>query len=238
MPSSPLRLFAAAARALGALAFPTLCLGCDRHLPALPPLPLCTACLRSLPRADPQEAVNRLADFPAGDRLGRATALWAYDSGGTVQRVQHRLKYGERPALGIALGRLLGQAVMEAGEAPHYDAVVPVPLAPTRRLERGYNQSAYLAVGVAAVLPGPPVVLGRTLTRTRTTRSQTTLSRAERWTNVEGAFGLIGDPDTLRGRRLLLVDDVLTTGATVTAAAQPLLAAGATVDLAAVALAA
>jgi ComF family protein len=178
----------------------------------------------------------RLAALPAEPPFTCATALWVFDAGGGVQRLQHLLKYGDRPALGVALGRLLGEAAAETCSGVRYDAVVPVPLARARRLERGYNQSAGLAEGCAAVLPGRPPVRAALLARARPTRSQTALSRARRWTNVADAFA--ASASDLRGLRLLLVDDVLTTGATVTAAAQPLRAAGATVDLATFALAA
>jgi ComF family protein len=179
----------------------------------------------------------RLDALPAGDVFARAAALWVFDDGGAVQRLQHTLKYRDRPALGIPLGALVGLAVLDAFGEPLYEAVVPVPLAPVRRLERGYNQSATLAAGIASVLPGAPPVGAHLLMRTRRTRSQTALSRTRRWSNVDGAFAT-PHAGALSGRRVLLVDDVLTTGATVTAAAQPLLAAGATVDLAVFALAA
>ena len=239
MPSLPASLsgLAAAARAVADLAFPALCLACDRRLPPSGDVPLCPSCLRRLPRAEPGLVAARLDALPTGNRFGQATALWVYDDGGAVQRLQHTLKYHDRPALGLALGRLLGRAVAESFGRPRYEAVVPVPLARVRRLERGYNQSACLAQGLAESLDGRPPGREDVLVRARRTRSQTALSRARRWTNVAGAF-VVPDPDAVRGRHLLLVDDVLTTGATVTAAAEPLLDAGATVDLAALALAA
>ncbi|MDX1420110.1 MAG: phosphoribosyltransferase family protein [Rubricoccaceae bacterium] len=234
----PLRGLTGAARAVAGLAFPTLCLGCDRRVPpGAESVPLCPACHRRLPRAEAPDVRARLAALPTGDVFERAAALWVYDSGGAVQRLQHTLKYRDRPTLGLALGRLLAGAVQEAFGAVRYDAVVPIPLARVRRLERGYNQSETLAEGLAAVWPDEPPVAPGLLVRTRPTRSQTTLSRARRWDNVDGAFAT-PDPGAVRGRHLLVVDDVLTTGATLTAAAQPLLDAGATVDLATFALAA
>ncbi len=225
------------------LAFPLLCLGCDRRLqPELSgALPLCPSCLRRLPRAGADTAEARIARLPDDvPRPGRTMALWTFDSGGTIRRLQHALKYGGRPALGTDLGALVGQALADCWRGAAYDIIVAVPLARSRLLERGYNQAEALARGVAETTApygprprGHPEVSDSVLVRGRATSSQTRLSRESRRANVAGAFALApGEDSRMHGRRVLLVDDVLTTGATLSAAAAPLLAAGASVDAA------
>lgn len=227
-PLAPLRALRTFAHGLAGLVYPSLCLGCERRLPR-PDHALCPACLRGLPRPEPGLAAAALADAP----VRRAAALWTFDPGGTVRRVQHALKYGGRPSLGRPLGRLVGRVV--AGEGgPAVDLVVPVPLARVRSLERGYNQAAGLAEGAADVLGA--AVAPDLLRRTRPTLRQSRLARADRRANVAGAFAL-ADGAGVSGLRVLLVDDVLTTGATLAASAQTLADAGATVDVAVLALA-
>jgi ComF family protein len=174
----------------------------------------------------------RLDRLPAGRGLfAHAMALWVFDRDGTLQALQHAIKYGDRPRYGVAVGRLLGTAYAEDADPP--DGVVPVPLHRTRELERGYNQSRMLAKGVAEALDRP--LRDDLLARPHPTRPQTHLSRDERWQNVQDAFA--ADAGAADGH-WLVVDDVLTTGSTAVAAAQTLADAGApAVSLATLALA-
>ncbi|MEM6784239.1 MAG: phosphoribosyltransferase family protein [Bacteroidota bacterium] len=181
-----------------------------------------------MPPADAATLALRFSKLPAPPPFVYLGALWTYDEQGTVARLQQRLKYGNRPHLGEALGRWLAQAV----PAATYDLVLPVPLHRQRTLERGYNQSACLARGLAAERDLD--CSDSLLIRARPTRSQTKLGHGARWTNVHGAFTLT-DASGVRGRHVLLVDDVITTGATLAAAAQPLVSAGATVTVSALA---
>jgi ComF family protein len=238
--NAPLRRLIDAGRTLSRAAldllYPPLCVACGARLPvvATTAVPLCESCRRLLPTPTDDVLPARLARYPEGPtRFKHALVLWIFDSGGVLQAVQHAFKYGGRPQVAEAAGRLVATAWERAGY-PRPDVVVPVPLARTRLLERGYNQSERLSAGLACALnvPTAPDLLARV----RGTRPQTALSRERRRENVAGVFEIADDKYDLEGCRVLLVDDVLTTGATVLAASEPLQAAGAAVDLAVLAL--
>lgn len=160
-----------------------------------------------------------IADPPV---FTRARAVCRFD--GEARELVHRLKYGDRIELSLTLGRMMAQAGRELlGEA---EIVVPIPLHRARLWSRRFNQAAVLAgvVSRQAKLPLAPTLLARV----KRTRQQVGLTRSQRADNLQGAFRV---PDAQRpqveGRRILLVDDVLTTGATANAAARALLRAGA-----------
>ena len=134
------------------------------------------------------------------------------------------LKYANRPGYGVELGFILGQGLQKTlSVSCKPDVVVPIPLHKSRFLERGYNQSVMLAQGIAQAVNSP---LHQTmLSRVLATQSQTGLNKQERQKNVQSAFS-VKTPHRLNNTHVLLVDDVLTTGATLYAAAQTLLEAG------------
>ena len=217
------------------LLYPPHCLGCGMRPPAR--ALLCASCQTRLERVSPEAVQHRLHALPKAHHVfATAFALWHFEPGGALRTLQHALKYQNRPHYGMVAGRWLGAGYQTTfpQALPSEATVVPVPLHRTRRLERGYNQSAMLARGAADALGRP--CAREWLARARPTRSQTRLSREARWQNVAGAFE--ASPSLVRGRTVLLVDDVLTTGATATAAAQALHHAGAaSVHLATLALA-
>lgn len=183
--------------ALDALA-PVRCAACSAKEPEWEPF--CDACAKELrPCSEPSRA------------------LAPYWFGGPLRTALHQLKYQGRADLGPRLGRMLCDAAEEQGP---FDAIVPIPLTHARLVERGYNQAALLAREVARQL-GCPLITDR-LARRRFAGSQTKLARAERSENVRGAF----QSRPLQGR-VLLIDDVTTTGATFAEAAQALREAGA-----------
>jgi ComF family protein len=136
----------------------------------------------------------------------------------------HLLKYKRKHQVGIKLGRLYGHRLMEPRSLIHdIDLIVPVPLHINRRRQRGYNQCDYFARGLSEVMgvPFDPEVM----LRIRENISQTKRTRYDRWENVDGIFAL-AQPDKVKDKHILLVDDVITTGATIESCASALMAAG------------
>jgi ComF family protein len=210
--------------------WPQRCPGCGA--PAHPGLFLCARCLDRIPPLDTALCVRCLAAGHEGSPCTRhhgftAHARWIYDERAAL--IVQALKYQERPGLAKALGARMASA-LPPGYRP--DLVIEVPLHPVRLRERGYNQAALLADAVAAAIGAPRPA--RALRRMRPTKTQALLGPAERRRNLDGAFQLV-DPDAWKGRTVLLVDDVLTTGATLEACLAPLRAARA--DATALALA-
>jgi ComF family protein len=198
------------------LAALALALG-SRLADALAP-PACAACDVRLGQHAVLCASCASAVVPAGRDSIVAFALF----GGPIAAALRRLKYDDRPDLARPLGHLLRRAAREAGVRA--DVVVPVPLHPARLAERGYNQAALLGAAAAQELSAP--LAARALARTRHTAQQARLDRASRLTNMVGAFR-VRAPEEVRGRRVVLVDDVATTGTTLGACGDALREAGA-----------
>ena len=195
------------------LLLPPACLACGVRTPG-PEALLCPACAALLDEAD-ADALR--AEILADAALDDAVARFRYRPDGPLAPVLHALKYGQRPRY----GRLLGRSLAALDLAPA-DALVPMPLHRARYLERGYNQAEEIAHGLAEVADLP--VRTDLLARLVFTDTQTKRTRHDRAANVAHAFDAASDAD---GKRLWVVDDVLTTGATSRAAADALKAAGA-----------
>lgn len=204
-----------------------LCRDCWSGFPRLAP-PVCETCGRPL-RGPPD---LRFTCVPCRNRRNRlrVRAFGRYE--GRLREAVHALKYRDKLALSEPLGAALVEVVQPDPVLSAADAVVPVPLHPRRQAARGFNQAEEVARALGGAI-GKPVL--RALVRVRDTPSQTELDEGERRRNVRGAFRACAD---VRGLRLLLVDDVVTTGSTVAECARTLRAAGAAeVAAAAVAMA-
>ena len=155
--------------------------------------------------------------------VARAPALYA----GSLRTALHRLKFDGRRALGPPLGEFLADFVRTTAALGRPEIVVPVPLHPSRERGRGFNHAALLAAPVAEALGVP--LDAALLERVIDTAPQQTLTEPQRWGNVRGAFRIrVSATGVVRGRVVLLVDDVMTSGATSAECARTLLAAGAT----------
>ncbi len=201
--------------------FPRLCPGCGRSLLSHEDV-LCTGCWMELPRTrfheDPSNPVSQT--FWGRVPLVQASAFLYYLKGNRVQRLIHQLKYKGQRELGSFLGEEYGTELKKMGGLDGADLIIPVPLHPKKQRTRGYNQSELIAEGLGKGL-GIPVEAG-ILIRRKATQTQTRKTRYRRWENVEGMFGL-KNPERLSGKSLILVDDVITTGATLEACARELL---------------
>ena len=189
------------------------CDECQRKVKSIP-IPTCDVC--GLPQANPGLCERCQQQRP----LFKMLRSWAvFDE--PVQTAMHRLKYRRDIGLGEALSKPLAEFVRELDWS--VDVVVPIPLGRKRLKERGYNQVAMIAMPLAMQLGS--AYLPRPLQRARETRSQVGLSATERKNNVQGAF--VATPEKFNGRTVLLVDDVSTTGATLSSAAGALYQSGA-----------
>lgn len=221
MGSSPARLL----DTLFARLFPSRCIGCG-----LRGVVVCADCRSTIPWL-PQAvcplcaAPSRLARICPGCRdeplrLDGARAACAFE--GVTRKAVHDLKYRGLQDRAAFLAELLAQAIERRPLA--VDLLVPIPLAPGRRRQRGFNQSELIGQHLAGRLSAP--MMSAVLVRTRETPRQVGRTAAERRANIEGAF-TCAMPEVVRGRRVAVVDDVMTTGATLGVAAEALRVAGA-----------
>lgn len=179
---------------------------------------VCLNCLANMSTT----AFSAMNDNPVERRLmGRfplenATAVYLFRQDNTVRKVVHAMKFHGNTELCLMMGRQMGLELLSSGRFDDLDALVPIPLHWRRRLMRGYNQSELLCRGVGEVFNVP--VCNDAVMRHRYTRQQSLQQSANRTSNVEGAFK-VRKPERLVGKHVLLVDDVLTTGATIAACA-------------------
>jgi ComF family protein len=205
------------------LFFPDYCLGCSNTLVKGENM-ICTRCMLQIPQTNyhlnPDNPL--FLRFVGRIQIRNAFGLFKFTKQGRIQQILHALKYKNQPEAGIALGKVYGQKLKNSNYT--FDLIVPIPLHTTRLRKRGYNQSAKFAEGLGEIMGIPfseKVVLRKVKTETQTNKS-----KLDRWKNVSDVFVVIGEGQISR-KHILLVDDVITTGATIEACAQVLLDHGA-----------
>jgi len=203
------------------LLFPRLCYACGNHLLRNENL-ICTGCYVAIPRTNYHlQAENPVAQLFWGRCLiEKAAAFSFYARGSRIRNLIHKLKYSGIKEIGYELGRIYAVSLKSSGFTSDVDMIIPVPLHPCKKRIRGFNQSEYISAGVSDVT-GLPVDT-HSLTRIVLSATQTNRSRYERWTNVEGIFR-VADAGAIRGKHILLVDDVITTGSTIESCVNELL---------------
>ncbi len=202
------------------LIFPRICAGCGNSLWKHEE-GLCHFCEFHLPKTnfhfDLENPVTRL--FLGRANIHTGAAFLYFNKGSKVQQMVHQLKYKGRKDIGVYLGDLYGQSLKYAPHFNSADAIIPVPLHKKKYMQRGYNQSEQIAIGMAGAMNIP--VHRHLLVRTKATETQTRKSRFSRYQNVKEIF-TVSSPEVWKGKYLVLVDDVITTGATLESCIQAL----------------
>jgi ComF family protein len=207
--------------------FPPLCLACRERLASAEEY-LCARCSRSLVHVDAADYTMTVLNerFAASGIVSALHPLYYFEEEGALQSVIHALKYEDMTRLGEVYGEELGASLSAEPVCADARLIIPVPLHAQKERERGYNQSSYICAGIARVLTLP--IARNIVSRRKNTRSQTKLSAAARLENVKDAFNVDARAAAvLRGAAVILVDDVMTTGATMHSCALALRTAGA-----------
>lgn len=205
------------------LAFPHVCEGCGtdnlqtEHL-------LCLRCTSSLPSTNFHLHTSNPIEKIFWGRIPvtYATAQYYFTKESLMQHLMHQFKYKGNKEVGIFLGKLMGWAMAESNRFTYINALIPLPLHKPKEHKRGYNQAAVLCEGISSVLNKP--VWKDIVIRPEQTETQTKKRRIERWQNMEGKFELVNS-FAIENKHVLLVDDVVTTGATLEACGSELLKA-------------
>lgn len=195
------------------LIYPRTCEACEQVLFEHEQL-VCNQCAISLPKTQYHSSSNNPIHIALAGRVPvfRSTSLFDFEKEGRVQKLLHAIKYEGQQQLGELLGKMLADHLASSDFFKGIDLIIPVPLHENKLKQRGYNQSACFAKGISDAL-GIPVNTS-VLWRSGETSTQTKKKKFERWENVGTVFTL-NDPAILKGKHVLLVDDVITTGATI-----------------------
>jgi ComF family protein len=204
------------------LLFPHICDGCGSDIPGKETI-LCMRCMEAMPETNFELHPDNPVEKKFWGRLSiqQATAQYYFTRESLMQHLMHQFKYKRNKELGNQLGQMMGESIKRSGRFV-VDALIPLPLFPAKEKRRGYNQATVLCEGLAESLQVP--VLKDVVIRSQHTDTQTKKGRIERWQNMEGKF-VLAKPEIINNKNVLLVDDVVTTGATLEACGAELLKA-------------
>ena len=203
------------------LIFPLTCAACGNVLMKNERI-ICLSCNYHLPRTNFHFDQNNpvAVIFWGRVRIENATAFYFFNKASKFRHLIHELKYKGRKDIGIELGRIFGYEMIASEVFRCIDLVIPVPLHKKKQRKRGFNQSECIAYGIAEAIKKP--LNTSSVIRSVYSSTQTRKTRYDRWLNVKGIFR-VTDPQSLTGKHILLVDDVVTTGATIEACATEIL---------------
>ena len=205
------------------LLYPHVCTGCGSDLLEKDNL-LCITCIHDLPHTNfaalPNNPVEK--DFWGRINLQAAYSQFYFSKAFLMQHLIHQLKYKGDTKIGFYLGEIMGKTLLESNRFSTIDALIPLPLYADKEHKRGYNQATVICNGMSSIMNIP--VLNGAVIRRQATETQTRKHRTERWENVKDSFK-VAKAGELTGKHLLLVDDVITTGATLEACGSVILEA-------------
>ncbi len=218
------------------LIYPDNCMACGNNLFRNERL-ICTSCLFRLPKTNYHlEKDNPISQIFWGRcNVNTAASFYFFSKAGKVQHLVHQLKYKGKKEIGVFMGEIYGKELMLSTDFAKTEIILPVPLHPKKEKKRGFNQSEVFAMGLSSSMHVPYDT--HTLIRTFASETQTRKTRFKRWENVKEIFSL-QDKEKLSHKHLLLVDDVITTGATIEACVNLLnTIEGVTINIASIAVA-
>ena len=207
------------------IVFPKLCCICSDALTTNEEL-ICFHCRSELPKIklddyNDNEVTSR---FVGKIKIDFGASYLYFHKSGSSQKLLHQFKYNNNPEIGEMIGKWFGHELIKAKVDKQIDVIIPVPLHSRKQRKRGYNQSHFLSKGISEVLNIP--IDFHSLIRTDYQKSQTHKTKEQRWKSVENAFKVIA-PRNIENKRVFMVDDVITTGATLEACGLQLLNCGA-----------
>jgi len=197
------------------LFYPHICTGCGSDLLG-EGNQLCLKCIHDLPHTGFADLANNPVEkyFWGRIPLQAAYSQFYFSKEFLMQHLIHQLKYKGDTRIGFYLGEIMGKTLLKSDRFKNIDALIPLPLYPDKERKRGYNQAAVICNGMSSNMNIP--VYNNYVIRQHATETQTRKHRTERWENVKDSFK-VAKPGDLAGKHLLLVDDVVTTGATLEA---------------------